>query len=180
MSTSPHFSDRVRGLIPVRYRSQPYISVTRAKRRGWFDAIPAVEITEEDGEQELGTSQKHRPQEMSPEEFRKLAEEAVVSGEPYVRYRDGWMEVDPDRARRFLEFCSDHPKTDGDGKRSVNEREAQLVLDVISNTEVLEYDQSDDGPTLLPELPGYASPKDATRHTVSASGGRIQVDEIPA
>ncbi len=154
-----HFSDRVRGLIPVRYRSQPYISVTRAKRRGWFDASPSVEITEQAGEEELGTSDEQLAEEMSPEEFRELAEQSIASGERYVRYRNGWMEVDPERAKRFLEFCDDHPDTDGDGKRRIEEREVQLVLDVISNTEVLEYDESDDESTPLPKLPSYDAPQ---------------------
>ena len=38
------FGERVRGLVPVVYRSQPYIAVNRTKRRGWFDAWPGVAV----------------------------------------------------------------------------------------------------------------------------------------
>ena len=38
------FAERVRGLAPVVYRSQPYIAVDRTKRRGWFDARPGVAV----------------------------------------------------------------------------------------------------------------------------------------
>ena len=159
------FSERVRGLVPVRYRSQPYIAVEPTKRRGWFEASPGVEVAEEDiNDGDVGRSStpnevEQPPEEMSPEEFRELAEQSIASGERYVRYRDGWMEIDPDRARRFLDFCDDHKDTESDGKYLIDRDGAQLVLDVIPNTEVLEYVESDDDSRPVRNLPKYNAPK---------------------
>ena len=159
------FSERVRGLVPVRYRSQPYISVERTKRRGWFEASPYVEVTEggtDDGD--LGQSdpsdpQPRQPEQMAPDEFRELAEQAIENGERYARYRDGWMEIDPERARRFLEFCDDHPDIGDDGKCVIDRGGVQLVLDVIPNTDVLEYVESHSDSAPLPDLPHYDTPR---------------------
>ena len=158
------FSKRVRGLVPVRYRSQPYISVERTKRRGWFEASPQVEITEghvgDRVRHRLGASdeQPPQPEQLTPDEFRELTETAIENGERYVRYRDGWMEIDPDRARRFFDFCDDHPDIEKDGKRVVDRHGVQLVLDVISNTDELEYVESDPDSMSLPDLPLYDAP----------------------
>ena len=159
------FSERVRGLVPVRYRSQPYISVERTKRRGWFEAFPHVEVTggdDEDGDLDRsGASGKQpkQPEQLTPRKFRELAEHAIANGERYVRYRDGWMEIDPDQAGRFLEFCDDHPDMGDDGRRLIERDGAQLVLDVIPNTDVLEYVESYSDSTPLPNLPQYDAPR---------------------
>ena len=159
------FSERVRGLVPVRYRSQPYISVDRTKRRGWFEASPYVEVTEggtDDGDFGLSDPsdpQPGQPEQMPPDEFRELAEQAIENGERYVRYLDGWMEIDPERARRFLEFCDDHPGIGDDGKCLVDRGGVQLVLDVIPNTDVLEYVESYSDSAPLPDLPHYDTPR---------------------
>ena len=118
------FSERVRGLVPVRYRSQPYISVERTKRRGWFEASPHVDVTggdADDGDRDQSDAAGEQAQQlerMPPDEFRELAEQAIAKGERYVRYRDGWMEIDPDQAGRFLGFCDDHPDISGRRKTS--------------------------------------------------------------
>ena len=159
------FSERVRGLVPIRYRSQPYISVERTERRGWFEASPGVQVTEDDtNDGDVGrpggpNKGEQPPDEMSPEEFRELVEQSIATGERYVRYRDGWMEIDPDRARRFLGFCDAHKDTEDDGRYLIDRDEAQLVLDVIPNTEVLEYVASDDDSTPVPDLPKYDLPQ---------------------
>ena len=68
------FSERVRGLVPVRYRSQPYISVERTKRRGWFEASPHVEVTggdADDGDRDQSDAmgeQGQQPERMPPDE----------------------------------------------------------------------------------------------------------------
>ena len=159
------FSERVRGLVPVRYRSQPYISVERTKRRGWFEASPHVEVTggdADDGDRDQSDAvgeQGQQPERMPPDEFRELAEQAIAKGERYVRYREGWMEIDPEQARRFLGFCDDHPDIRDDGKCVIDRRGAQLVLDVIPNTDVLEYVESHPESTPLPDLPAYDAPR---------------------
>lgn len=159
------FSKRVRGLVPVRYRSQPYISVERTKRRGWFEASPHVEVTggdADDGDLHRSGASGAQPQQsdqLSPDEFRELAEHAAANGERYVRYRDGWMEIDPEQAGRFLEFCDDHPEAGDDGRRLIDRDGAQLVLDVIPNTDVLEYVESYSDSKPLSNLPHYDAPR---------------------
>ncbi len=159
------FSERVRGLVPVRYRSQPYISVERTKRRGWFEAFPHVEVTGggatgRDLDQSGALSERpQQPEQLSPREFRELAKHAIANGERYVRYRDGWMEIDPEQAGRFLGFCEDHPETGDDGKRLIDRDGVQLVLDVIPNTDVLEYVESYSDSMPLPNLPHYDAPR---------------------
>lgn len=159
------FAERVRGLVPVVYRSQPYIAVDRTKRRGWFDARPgvAVERGNEDADRDGGpgrsASEAEQSHDLTPEEFRELADAAAAAGGRYARFRDGWIEIDPDRARRFLDFCDDNPETDG--RRRVDRASVQLVLDVIPNTDALEYvepDFSSETEVTL-ELPDYDLPR---------------------
>ena len=155
------FSRRVRGLVPVVYQSRPYIAVDRTKRRGWFDARPGVAVTRREDDLDDGSGSPlpergpGRDIQLTPDEFRVLAEEATKNGERYVRFRDGWMEVDSGSGRRFLDFCDEHPDSDDQGRRRVDRASLQLVLDVIPNTELLEYvEQPDqpDGPADLPEF----------------------------
>lgn len=161
------FSDRVRGLVPVVYHSQPYIAVDRTKRRGWFDAWPRVGVTRRDdgsgGGDDAGTrpvaAESEQETELTPEEFRELMEEAEATGGRYARYRDGWIEIDPERASRFLDFCEDHPEADDGGRRRVSRASAQLVLDVIPNTDALEYVEPDVGSAPFPGLQEYELPR---------------------
>ena len=74
-----------------------------------------------------------------------------------MRFRDGWIEIDPDRARRFLDFCDDNPEVDG--RRHVDRASVQLVLDVIPNTESLEYIEPEFSSEVTPELPVYHLPR---------------------
>lgn len=160
------FSERVRGLVPVVYHSQPYIAVDRTKRRGWFDASPRVEVSRGDDDPESGDVTDTRPPapeseaepELTPEEFRELVEDAAATGGRYARYRDGWIEIDQERARRFLDFCEKHPEADDNGRRRVSEASVQLVLDVIPNTEALEFVAPDGGSAPFPDLQQYELP----------------------
>ncbi len=163
------FGKRVRGLVPVVYHSHPYIAVNRTKRRGWFDAWPKIGVKRRDDEP--GSDDEavsgHPPREvgqeteLTPEEFRELAEEAAKTDGRYARFRDGWIEIDSERAAKFLEFLDEHPRADGSERRRVSAASTQLVLDVISNMDALEYVESEVGPEALPspsdkeyELPG--------------------------
>lgn len=160
------FGERVRGLVPVVYRSQPYIAVDRTKRRGWFDAWPRVAVTRPDdglaGDDDAGSrptaAESEQETELTPLEFRELVDEAEASGGRYARFRDGWIEVDPERARRFLDFCEDHPEAAADGRRRVSRASAQLVLDVIPNTDALEYVEPVVGSAPFPGLQEYELP----------------------
>ncbi len=160
------FGERVRGLVPVVYHSQPYIAVDGTKRRGWFDAWPQVGVTSgDDGpDAEDDSSGRHPAAEseletgLMPEEFRELVEEVEATGGRYARFRDGWIEIDHERARRFLDFCENHPATDDDGRRRVSAASVQLVLDVIPNTDALEYVEPDADSATFPDLRQYELP----------------------
>lgn len=97
--------------------------------------------------------------ELTPDEFRRLVEEATATGGRYARFRDGWIEIDPERARRFLDFCEKHPESDDWGRRRVSAESVRLVLDVIPNTDVLEYVEPDAGPASFPDLQQYELPE---------------------
>ena len=160
------FGERVRGLVPVVYHSQPYIAVDRTKRRGWFDAWPRVGVTRGDDGPDAGddagtrhpAAELEQETELMPGEFRELVEEVGATGGRYARFRDGWIEIDQERARRFLDFCEDHPKADDNGRRRVSAASVQLGLDVIPNTDALEYVEPDVGSAPFPDLQQYELP----------------------
>ena len=160
------FSERVRGLAPVVYHSKPYIAVHRTKRRGWFDAWPRVGVSKGDdarnGVDEIGARHPavklEQETELTPEEYRNLVEEVAVRGGRYARFRDGWIEIDHERARKFLDFCEDHPEADDNGRRRITAASVQLVLDVIPNTDALEYVEPDVGSEPFPDFQQYELP----------------------
>ncbi len=159
------FSDRVRGLVPVVYRSQPYISLASNKRRGWFDAVPAVRISKENGDPQGGRESRSDSadgkgeSEITPDEFRKLTEQAERVGARYAKFRDGWLEIDSERTRSFFEFLDGNAAVDDEGRRLLDADGRQYVLDVFPNTETLEYAEPDSGPVSRPEIPRYEEPR---------------------
>ena len=161
------FSARVRGLVPVVYRSQPYVAVSPGERRGWFDAVAGVGVSRMEGGPAEGGGTGSGPQgrEDEPEadialdDFRNLAGAAERSGARYARFRDGWLEVDPDHARRFLDFLDKHPALDDEGRRVLDADGRQLVLDVFPNTEAVEYAEGDGRSVSRPRIPVYEKPR---------------------
>ena len=161
------FSERVRGLVPVVYQSQPYIAVDRTKRRGWFDAWPRVGVSRGDDGPDAGddtgtrepAAETEQEPDLTPEEFRELVDEVAATGGRYAKFRDGWIEIDQERARRVLDFCEDHPEADENGRRRVRAASVQLVLDVIPNTDALEYVEPDVGSEPFPGLRQYELPR---------------------
>ncbi len=155
---SSEFSERVRGLVPVVYRSQPYISVQpRDRKRGWFDVIPGVRVSE-------SYSGETQPDiEISPDEFSDLAKEADESGQRFVRYANGWIEIDTEKAGRFREILEKHAPPSGNGERILDKQNVQLVLDVFPNITNLDYEPSgataDDLPFNICEYREYQEPK---------------------
>ncbi len=146
------FSMRVRGLAPIVYRSQPYISLSANKRRGWFDAGPTVKIEREDEDLPGGRASRSDTaagggtSEIPPDEFRELADQADRDGARFVKFRDGWIEIDPERSRSFIDFLDDNPAVDDTGRRLLDGDGRQYVLDVFPNTETLQYAEPDSGP----------------------------------
>ncbi len=176
------FSERVRGLAPVVYHSHPYIDVNQTKHRGWFDAWPKIEVSkqensfhpDEDTSHSESALTREETSELTIKDFRKLTEEVSETGGRYVKFRDGWIEIDHKRARRVLDFCDQNPEVDNQGRRRVNTNRMRLVLDVIPNTDVLEYVEPDFGAGDLPDLPEYSLPESlmATLHAHQKIGYR--------
>ena len=161
------FSERVRGLVPVVYRSQPYVAVSPGQRRGWFDAVAGVAVSRMEGGPPEGDGpdggapwrEDELEAAIAPDDFRKLAEAAERSGSRYARFRDGWLEVDPDRARPFLDFLDEHPALDDEGRCALDADGRQFVLDVFPNTEALEYAEGDGSSVSRPRVPDYETPR---------------------
>ena len=179
------FSRRVRGLVPVVYRSQPYVSVSPGKQRGWFDAVPGVRVSgdglsADDGGTGGEESTGKPDADIAPEEFRALVEQAEEDGEQYVRFRDGWLEVDPVSARPFLDYLDEHPAVDDEGRRLLDSDGRQYVLDVFPNTEALEYAEADGDSGVRLNIPHYNAPESFTWQPVRAPEPRVLVDALPA
>ena len=159
------FSRRVRGLVPVVYHSQPYVSVSPQKRRGWFEAVPGVRVSrrqdgseDDDGSRAEHTTDQPEP-DIGPDEFRELVEQAERDGRQYVRFREGWLEVDPVSARPFLEFLGENAAVDDEGRRRLDAGGRQYVLDVFPNTAALDYAEADGDSVVRPDIPDYDAPR---------------------
>ena len=158
------FSQRVRGLVPVVYRSQPYVSVSPAKRRGWFEAAPGVQVSKVNPPREEDRTNAEEPDDkpdpdIAVDEFRELVEQAEQAGKQFVRFRDGWLEVDPVHARPFLDFLEENAAADDEGRRLLDADGRQYVLDVFPNTEALDYAESDGDAVVRPDIPDYDTPR---------------------
>lgn len=161
------FSRRVRGLVPVVYRSQPYVSVSPSKRRGWFEAVPGVQVSKEEPAQQAEAEPRNGPSrsddepdaEIPPDEFRRLVEQAEQSGTRFARFQDGWLEVDPRRTRPFFDFLDEHAAVDDEGRRVLEGSPEQYVLDVFPNTDALEYAEPDGDSVSRPNVPDYDVPR---------------------
>ncbi len=180
------FSPRVRGLIPQRYQSQPYLSLTGSAGRDWFEVSPEVELIAEElvagtAEAPGETSPEDRGHpgpgrmaesedgfvgaesgsdalgHMDPEEYRSLCEQVLETGERHQRHGDGWVTIDPERAERFLESW-DALDESADGRRTISRDRVQMILDVVSNTEELEFDAGAGDFFSAPEVPEYPPP----------------------
>lgn len=161
------FSQRVRGLAPIVYHSHPYIAVSETIHRGWFDAWPKIEVSkqeysfdpEEDGARGESVSASEQIPELTIGDFRRLAAKAAETGGRYVKFRDGWIEIDHKRAQSVLDFCDQNPEMDNEGRRQVDTNRMKLVLDVIPNTDVLEYVEPDFGDGDFSGLQEYSLPE---------------------
>lgn len=169
------FSERVRGLVPQRYVSQPYVRVTQGQQRDWFRVSPEIELLAEglaasdqsvpDGQPvELGGGQAPEPSSdgppLDPDTYRTLCEEAVETGESWFLTNGQWVEVSPESARRYLDAL-EHAEPLAEGGFQIHRDRLGLILDVVSNVDQLEFEIGEAAPaedTLLQELPEYPIP----------------------
>jgi hypothetical protein len=181
------FSPRVRGLVPQRYRSQPYLQVEKSGSREWFSVSPKIEflsaaVFADESENQLTPFEPDAgtealpggPHDLTPEKYTELCRAAVESGEEYQQHGDDWIHIDPQDAERFLKGLS-HLEPDGEGGLRIPRERVGLMLDVISNVHELEYDE-EWGPTeaFLENLEAFAVPEilDATLPAHQVTGYR--------
>jgi hypothetical protein len=172
------FSPRVKGLVPLRYRSQPYLDVREGKSaRDWFTVSPRVELLADNAEgepfgagagatpepgtldgttPEIGSQPTEAPPHIAPDEYADLCRQVVETGEPYVLHGGNWMHIEPERAQVFLD-AMDQAEVTADGAWKLPAEAAGMVLDVISNMEQLEFSLGESRPT-TDRLPDYDAP----------------------
>jgi hypothetical protein len=177
------YSLRVRGLIPRKYNSQPYVRLQPTQKRDWFELDVNVELAAEtfdgaelrsdaadspsphDGTSDdsstggLGADQDlaDSPPHVTPEAYADLCRQVVETGERYVLHEDSWIEIAPESAERYLEAWKS-TQEDEVGRRVLPKDRARLVLDVISNLDELEFGADAAADSILPELPEYEMP----------------------
>lgn len=174
------FSLRVKGVVPRRYNSQPYVELEQGDSRDWFDASVEIDTLEVDPP-EPGEAGPGRPPEgpgkegaapgpaeegagtpdLSPETYAELCEEVIDSGDRYVQHGDSWVEIDPERARAYLDAWGQLEPGERD-EFQVPRSGTEYVLDVISNVDQLEFveEEEEDGrPDPLDQVPEYPNPE---------------------
>lgn len=177
------FSLRVRGLVPRRYNSQPYVRLQPSEKRDWFALDVNIELADlsfpemlaagpvetgafgnpasglsAGGEAPLPACAGGTPlPSISPDEYARLCQQVRDSGERYVLFGDNWIEIAPDAAERYLAAWN-AAEEDGSGAMGIPVERVPLVLDVISNVDELEFDTEAPRDTVLPELPEYPLP----------------------
>jgi hypothetical protein len=172
------FSLRVRGLVPRRYNSQPYVRLQPTAKRDWFAMDVRVELAESffDGPSRSGgdaapvpPAQAGAPEAGFPQgepaaaapisaaEYAGLCEAVRSTGERYQLHAGRWIEIDPHAAERYLRAW-EASQDDGAGGRWIAPDRVRLVLDVISNVEELEFDAPAPRRALIPDVPEYPLP----------------------
>lgn len=177
------FSRRVRGLVPRRYNSQPYV---RAEKGGkdWFTISAGVELAAEVAELGPDTTDEgvgerpsadngawpHEgptegpeapPPSISPEQYVEMCRQVIETDERFVRHGDAWIEIDPRTAEQYLRTWDaiDHE----DGQLALPLDKAGYVLDVVSNLEELIYSETREEEVgelqFLREIPEYEVPE---------------------
>jgi hypothetical protein len=179
------YSLRVRGIIPRKYNSQPYVRLQPAEKRGWFELDVRVDLAQDvfgagagmapqDDDQEstagngrAGTAPggignggavaaAEPPPHVSPEQYAELCRRVVETGEPFQRLDGDWMEIDPEAAKRYLRAWDEAEVVEG--TRVITRERARYILDVISNLDELEFGEEELPVPTIPSLPDYPLP----------------------
>lgn len=169
------FSPRVKGLIPTRYNSRPYVHVTPTRDRDWFEVSFHVDVSEVNqpqsalaavnGEANAPTSGSDSPTSqlpdtddalgsLSPDVYAELCRRVVETGERWQSHAGTWVDIDPEHAAGFLDAW-DARQEDSGGKVVV---QRGFVLDVISNLDELEFTISEPEAPAGVDLPEYDLP----------------------
>lgn len=123
------FSERVRGFKARVYNSRPYLHVKK-KPRGWLDFDGGVRL-----EPTTGPDDAPGPS-ISVDDYKGIVDRARKTGERFVKHGDDWVEVDVDQADQFLSTVGQLAEHRSRGNRLT----AKVVLDVIPNVEILEFE----------------------------------------
>jgi hypothetical protein len=178
------YSLRVRGIVPRRYNSQPYVRLQPAEKRGWFEYDVRVDLAEEvfgpsseyataAGEADAASGSNGpkaaadpmayeqrngvvaAPPHLTPTAYAELCRRVVETGEPFQQVNGDWLEIDPETANQYLRAW-DAGEAEGE-RRLISRERVAYILDVISNLDELEFDQ-DLAPEPIPDLPEYPVP----------------------
>jgi len=160
------FSLRVRGLVPRRYNSQPYVRLL-SRSRDWFNVSTEVELNDLSTatDQEIvvvetanSPDRDEAPPSITPEAYAELCRRVVATGETWVEHGGSWIEIDHSTAERFLATWN-VIEVDASGEHRIASANERLVLDVISNLDDLEYQELIQlGYGLPTDLPDYPPP----------------------
>lgn len=173
------FSPRVKGFIPYRYRSQPYLSVRPNASRGWFDVDMGARALTDEGVFDASTpsppsdpsqpgAEAHpdaglalpapgaespgtEPPGFGPSEFADLCRQVIASGEEYVLHAGDWIKIPLEEANSYLEAWGGLQEAP-DGRPGVDQEQLKYILDVATNLEVLEYVEEEPEPRPLPRF----------------------------
>ena len=130
------FSERVRGIRSITYNSRPYLHLYESTG-GWFDGIPGVDLEPFDDVDTADSGESvQRPDGLSPETYEELARRAHETGDEYVRYGDGWVHIDTERADNFLGTLD---RLGGVQEGAVRAQRS-AILDIYENLEALEFE----------------------------------------
>lgn len=177
------FSLRVRGLVPRRYNSQPYVRLQPTEKRDWFALGVDIELADLSFGSSPASDRSSEPTpsqwtgadagasapvldgataeppvpSITPADYAGLCEQVRRTGERYVLHGDSWIEIEPEAADRYLQAWN-AAEDDGTGTKGIPAERIPLVLDVISNVDELEFDTKAPADMVLPDLPEYPLP----------------------
>ncbi|MGB3366015.1 MAG: SNF2-related protein, partial [Acidaminobacteraceae bacterium] len=127
------FSERVKGIKIHKYKAQPFIHVNESESLNWFDLDIGIRLDSGDDENES--------KELDLESFLELVEEAEEN-DGFARLGDGWLEIDTQQARSFIDAIERVGNTDDDAlNSSINIAGLQKILEIFENIQKLEYNQ---------------------------------------
>ena len=173
------FSRRVRGIVPRKYTSQPYVR-SQNRSRDWFtigaeveragelidlvqpDHVPGGKGDSDEADTETAvpaarSGSLEPPGSISPAEYAEMCRHVMETGEPYVRHEDGWLQIDPRAAEDYLTLWAE-AELDSDGVYRIDRTrlpQGSYVLDVIDNLDRTEYEEAAalDFSTTIPDFP---------------------------
>jgi len=173
------FSLRVKGIVPRKYNSQPYLHLEKDSSRDWFATSVSIDLFEGEmpepeppepradpqspGEGEpppgRGEEEPSPPPDISPEEYADLCRDVLETEDRYVMHQGSWVEINPEHAESYLDAW-DHLERDDAGGFRLPRSHSGYTLDVISNVDELEFALGEfDERDFLDEIPEYPTPE---------------------